>query len=523
MGAPGEPVAPVLVEEVSPESMEVDQEAVIEQAVVPASQEVVMWQPTGVERVWATFLRGVWHGVSDAECQEFVTRFRAMEFHTVREFQALSVQQLSASRPEWPVMTDSAWSRILDLRVAQVRARPVPATPSTVASPIVTTVAHSPAVQVVGLSKSSVEFRTSKILRQLLGLADSQPLPKPQNVVEECRRCVSVTMFPEYGVNPCDILQGLATQGVLQGLEPNSRLSYTSGINHWIKFCVMIEEFNPGSKPPSQQLKVSEDEVLEWMTLIPEFKTANSYKSHLKLVRVQVKAKMKKEPGDRKSVKWVCRKDQLLAMVEYCDSHGMEWLSILLIVSYTFQWPVYSEFFKIAYLDIKFKGMESPRGDQCLDLTVNRRKNRPYRHTLSRTCVCNAPTKKGQVSLGPKLCAVHRLHTFLQSDTLYDLASKTQSPQFILLQYIDSRKLNRLSKEVALAVGDPQAMAAGSHGMRRGYACDLALAGASLEQILEDGDWRSEAFRVYLESIRDQLHNRALVGMLGDQSDDEDE
>ena len=76
--------------------------------------------------------------------------------------------------------------------------------------------------------------------------------------------------------------------------------------------------------------------------------------------------------------------------------------------------------------------------------------------------------------------------------------------------------------DVALVVGDPMAMSAATHGMRRGYACDLALAGAPLQRILEEGDWRSEAFRVYLESVKDQLHNRALMGILGDNSDDEE-
>lgn len=87
------------------------------------------------------------------------------------------------------------------------------------------------------------------------------------------------------------------------------------------------------------------------------------------------------------------------------------------------------------------------------------------------------------------------------------------------MSYVDQKKLNQLLKDVAAAVGDPQARHAASHGMRRGYACDLASAGASLRSILEEGDWRSEAFRVYLESIKDQLHNRALVGILGYNSD----
>ena len=89
------------------------------------------------------------------------------------------------------------------------------------------------------------------------------------------------------------------------------------------------------------------------------------------------------------------------------------------------------------------------------------------------------------------------------------------------MQYINVGRLNRMMKEVALAVGDPRAMSAETHGPRRGYACDLALAGAPLSKILEEGDWRSESFRLYLESIRDQLQNRALMGILGDHSDDE--
>ena len=105
---------------------------------------------------------------------------------------------------------------------------------------------------------------------------------------------------------------------------------------------------------------------------------------------------------------------------------------------------------------------------------------------------------------------------------MYDLACTTKSPQFLLMQYVNTSKLNRLLKDVALAVGDPLATSAASHGMRRGYACDLALAGASLGEILEHTGWRSEAFRGYIENTRDQLHKPALVGMLGDDSENEE-
>ena len=89
------------------------------------------------------------------------------------------------------------------------------------------------------------------------------------------------------------------------------------------------------------------------------------------------------------------------------------------------------------------------------------------------------------------------------------------------MRSVNQSRLNRLLKDVAVAIGDPMGLSAAAHGMRRGYACDLALAGASLQKILGDVDWRSEALRAYIASIKDHLHNRALVGILGDNSEDE--
>ena len=60
-------------------------------------------------------------------------------------------------------------------------------------------------------------------------------------------------------------------------------MSYTAGINSWISFCVMIEGVTPGVTHVEDQLKVTEDLVQQWLTLIPEFKTAASYVSHLKM------------------------------------------------------------------------------------------------------------------------------------------------------------------------------------------------------------------------------------------------
>ena len=53
-----------------------------------------------------------------------------------------------------------------------------------------------------------------------------------------------------------------------------------------------------------------------------------------------------------------------MKMVEWADANDMEWFSVMLIVSYSFQWRVYSEFFRIAYIDIKFFNMDRPLGEQ---------------------------------------------------------------------------------------------------------------------------------------------------------------
>ena len=50
---------------------------------------------------------------------------------------------------------------------------------------------------------------------------------------------------------------------------------------------------------------------------------------------------------------------------------------------------------------------------------------------------------------------------------------------------VDQSTLNKVLKDVAVAVGDVNALVAASHGFRRGFACDLALAGAQLVEILD--------------------------------------
>ena len=68
----------------------------------------------------------------------------------------------------------------------------------------------------------------------------------------------------EYGVSPGEISRSLATQGVLESLEPNNRMSYTAGGHSWISCCLTIEDITPGVTPVEDQLKVTEDLVQQW-------------------------------------------------------------------------------------------------------------------------------------------------------------------------------------------------------------------------------------------------------------------
>ena len=106
----------------------------------------------------------------------------------------------------------------------------------------------------------------TKMLRQVLGLRDDVPMPKPLVLLDMFARSRPIAMVKGSGVSPSDILRSLATQGVLESLEPNSRLSYTASVNHGVAFCVMIDEITPGVIPVEDQLKVAEDCAMQWLT-----------------------------------------------------------------------------------------------------------------------------------------------------------------------------------------------------------------------------------------------------------------
>jgi hypothetical protein len=106
---------------------------------------------------------------------------------------------------------------------------------------------------------------------------------------------------------------------------------------------------------------------------------------------------------------------------------------------------------------------------------------------------------------------------------MYQMSRRAGYSDVRLMAYIKQSIVNPKLKAVALAVGDPSYSVAGSHGMRRGYACELALYGARVQDILAAGDWRSDAFRAYLESIKEEVAARGLLQVVGEYSDSDEE
>ena len=149
---------------------------------------VTQWSPIGVEKVWYEFIKLVKPEVNLDDVKEVCKAMGVMQFSKVRMFQGLKPIQLIESRPEWGGVTDDVWDIICSLHTASV-----PEPPSLVMKKVQKEgkvgVSNSPAVQVVGLLKMSTQLRTNRMLRQVLGLREDAPMPKPSAMMEMYAGC----------------------------------------------------------------------------------------------------------------------------------------------------------------------------------------------------------------------------------------------------------------------------------------------------------------------------------------------
>ena len=139
-----------------------------------------------------------------------------------------------------------------------------------------------------------------------------------------------------------------------------------------------------------------------------------------------------------------------------------------------------------------------------LVVKLKSRKNRPQGSILHRKCTC-------MDEAGPRCCAPCRFSRRLNPASMQGRGDRLFSirPQQLLL---------KLRRHLTL-LGVPDANSYGLHAFRRGCAMDMAAAGAPLWQILAAGEWKSAAFRKYLDEH--EIESMAFAAFAADFSDDE--
>ena len=468
-----------------------------------------------------------------------------MDFGSPTAFFQTSHKVILTSRFEWPhldgaPLTDLLWESVVELHLLE---KPIPKdsrpTGRPLGSPSGTAGPPPPSAAEVAAQtmKNSVHLSATDLIRRALRILPGDLLPAPQKLIAKLRESAEFVQAFSSGESFVEeFLDAIVGHRVNESLVKSSRGQYASGVHSWMAYCYMV------GIPPEDHLEVTEAHAARWLSLHRAPKTAASYRSHLKFACVLMKksiawdvpngilskiikgiAKPQGElPTER--TRWACRRKQAILMVQWALDNDLPFLALVIILSYTFQFRVFSELFKLRVVDISVEGADEQLGEQKLRVWLDRRKNRPLRHDLWRPCTCKVSHEDG-VS-GSVLCPVHnllKLREHLPSYARMSHLPPSGQANLTLLDGFEPSSLNPLIRDAARATGDPLADRASSHGFRRGMACDLALERGKLGEILAAGDWRSAAFRVYLESISSEMHAQALLHVLGETSDSEND
>ena len=141
-------------------------------------------------------------------------------------------------------------------------------------------------------------------------------------------------------------------------------------------------------------------------------------------------------------------------------------------------------------------------GTNDISLTLFRRKNCSGPTVIHRRCVC--------ATEGRTLCAVCALKLWIDR-------FRGQHPAKLFR--VSAKSFVKYMRRDAARCGLTGAALLGSHAWRRGMAQDIVNAGGSLATLLRAGQWRSSAFRVYLQ--QQALDEDAVAKLVIDHSDDE--
>ena len=124
--------------------------------------------------------------------------------------------------------------------------------------------------------------------------------------------------------------------------------------------------------------------------------------------------------------------------------------------------------------------------DEHVCLKLKRRKNKPGGSLLKRACWCQ------QCEM---TCPVHSLWPFFQR-------MKVGQPVF---GGISAGSALKQLKHILTVLEVDNANSYRCHDLRRGHAKDMQMNGASLQQILAAGEWRSPSFLQYLDMVNLEL------------------
>ena len=83
----------------------------------------------------------------------------------------------------------------------------------------------TPAQSIVGALKVSVVMRKNAVLRRILGVPESDPLPKPNQMFAKLATSDVVQGSREKGSDIRDLLRSLSDQAVLESLKDTSKVS----------------------------------------------------------------------------------------------------------------------------------------------------------------------------------------------------------------------------------------------------------------------------------------------------------
>ena len=177
---------------------------------------------------------------------------------------------------------------------------------------------------------------------------------------------------------------------------------------------------------------------------------------------------------------WI-RREVLEKIVNWCDERpSFKEYGMLYLVAYAFLLRLPSE-----ALPMRSASPEVPDGQSVLRcegdwvvLTLARRKNRPHRTQLVRTCWCKE---------SKKTCPVHRLGPWLGAAPLGGAlfpavtAARALGKLRDILWLLGPAQLTALAPHArCVAAGVEESAAYRTHDLRRGHALDLQLSGAAL-------------------------------------------